>query len=110
MADFGNIPFYIEPVFESIFKSFGNSVSLDSEKSVHTEKKVDNASSVSESSEEQAETSLISDLALILVVASITTVIFKRLKQPCAPKLGYKVSYCHLISSFPFGPKRLYMP
>ena len=95
MADFGNIPFYIEPVFERIFKSFGNSVSLSSERSVHTEEKGDKTSGVSES-EQHAETGLISDLALILVVASITTVIFKRLKQPVV--LGY------IVAGFLVGP------
>ena len=101
MADFGNIPFYIEPVFERIFKSFGNSVSLSSERSVHTEEKSDNTSGVSES-EQHAETGLISDLALILVVASITTVIFKRLKQPVV--LGY------IVAGFLVGPNFGYLP
>ena len=101
MADFGNIPFYIEPVFERVFKSFGNSVSLSSERSVHTEEKSDNTSGVSES-EQHAETGLISDLALILVVASITTVIFKRLKQPVV--LGY------IVAGFLVGPNFGYLP
>lgn len=39
---------------------------------------------------EESETSLISDLALILVVAAIATVIFKRLRQPVV--LGYIVA------------------
>ena len=37
---------------------------------------------------------LISDLALILIVAGLVTVLFKRLKQPLV--LGYKIGRAHV--------------
>ena len=45
---------------------------------------------------------LIADLALILIVAGITTIIFKRLKQPLV--LGY------ILAGFLAGPNMSYMP
>lgn len=45
---------------------------------------------------------LISDLAIILIVASIVTIIFKRLKQPLV--LGY------IVAGFLAGPHMAYMP
>ena len=45
---------------------------------------------------------LISDLALILIVAGLVTVLFKRLKQPLV--LGY------IVAGFLAGPHMPYMP
>lgn len=45
---------------------------------------------------------IISDLAYILIVAGITTIIFKRLKQPLV--LGY------IVAGFLTGPNMVYMP
>ena len=46
--------------------------------------------------------SLITDLALILIVAGIVTILFKRLKQPLV--LGY------IVAGFLVGPNMTYMP
>ena len=45
---------------------------------------------------------IITDLAYILIVAGITTIIFKRLKQPLV--LGY------IVAGFLTGPNMIYMP
>src|SRR3712207_3703078 len=45
---------------------------------------------------------LISDLALILIVAAIVTIVFKRLKQPLV--LGY------IVAGFLAGPHMPYVP
>ena len=45
---------------------------------------------------------LISDLALILIVAGLVTVLFKRLKQPLV--LGY------IVAGFLAGPHMPYLP
>ena len=45
---------------------------------------------------------IISDLAYILIVAGITTIVFKRLKQPLV--LGY------IVAGFLTGPNMVYMP
>ena len=54
------------------------------------------------SGEEHVATGLISDLALILIVAGIATVVFKRLKQPVV--LGY------IVAGFLVGPHFGYFP
>ena len=70
--------FFSVPIFDNILKANGETALSSSSKSVATEI----PAKESNSSEGENETGLISDLALILVVAGLATVIFKRLKQP----------------------------
>lgn len=63
---------------------------------------VPTADTAAHSGEEHVATGLISDLALILIVAGIATVVFKRLKQPVV--LGY------IVAGFLVGPHFGYFP
>ena len=56
----------------------------------------------SKTSGENHTESLLSDLALILIFGAISTVVFKRLRQPLV--LGY------IVSGFLVGPHFLYVP
>ena len=70
------------------------------ESATHTT--VASADTATHGGEEHVATGLISDLALILIVAGIATVIFKRLKQPVV--LGY------IVAGFLVGPHFGYFP
>ena len=90
--------FFSVPIFDNILKANGETALSSSSKSVATEI----PAKESNSSEGENETGLISDLALILVVAGLATVIFKRLKQPVV--LGY------IVAGFLVGPHCGFFP
>ncbi len=91
------------PVFNRFFTEMqssdeGHIVSSTVEKTVSEL----NGNEKNESAQDKKETGLISDLALILIVAGIATVLFKRMKQPVV--LGY------IVAGFLVGPHFGYFP
>lgn len=66
------------------------------------QEKVDPASEKQETSEEEHTNGLIADLAWILVLGAVVTLLFKRLKQPVV--LGY------ILAGFLASPKFVYLP
>ena len=66
------------------------------------QEKIDPASLASESKEEQHTNGLIADLAWILVLGAVVTLLFKKLRQPVV--LGY------ILAGFLASPKFVYLP
>lgn len=100
MTNLNQTEFTVVPEFSRFLISSVNSGS-EVGNSTHTTQSVGSSSDVT-NAEEKSETNLISDLALILVVAGIATVLFKRLKQPVV--LGY------IVAGFLVGPHFGYFP
>ena len=100
MTQLNQTAYTVVPEFSRFLISSVNSGS-EGGNSTHTTQSVGSSSDIT-AAEEKSETNLISDLALILVVAGIATVLFKRLKQPVV--LGY------IVAGFLVGPHFGYFP
>ncbi len=100
MTQLNQTEYTVVPEFSRFLISSVNSGSTGGN-STHTTQSVGSSSDIT-ADEEKSETDLISDLALILVVAGIATVLFKRLKQPVV--LGY------IVAGFLVGPHFGYFP
>ncbi len=81
------------------FESFAQQTTTQLEQKVFTEI---NPSDNSSSSEENHTNGLIADLAWVLLLGAIVTLVFKKLKQPVV--LGY------ILAGFIAGPKFAYLP
>ena len=88
------------PAFSSAFASCG--LPLAQTTAATSQTSTSKESQPTEQESESGETNMISDLGLILVVAGIATVLFKRLKQPVV--LGY------ILAGFLVGPHFGYFP
>ena len=101
-----SLPYFHFPAFDNILNAAESSASKDAIQRISPEsisKMVDaDDAAAKSSSTESKDTGLISDLALILIVAGIATVLFKRLKQPVV--LGY------IVAGFIVGPHFGYFP
>ena len=89
--------FFSVPAFDNILN-----ISEATEVGSNSVKTTTEVANHAEQSEAENETGLISDLALILVVAGIATVLFKRIKQPVV--LGY------IVAGFLVGPHCGFFP
>ena len=90
MSDFLSQKIFNVPAFNQAFSASG--LPLEQTTTAQTS----NAQISEQQQPSNGETSMISDLGLILVVAGIATVLFKRLKQPVV--LGY------ILAGFLVGP------
>lgn len=102
MMGSSGLPYFYIPAFDRIFNSAGNAVASAAEEVPGTTTVSQPLPEKSNQDATNAGTGLISDLALILVVAGISTVLFKRLKQPVV--LGY------IVAGFLVGPHFGYFP
>lgn len=103
MTELQDMNFVKQLSFENFMKAAGNQTALDGYSRSGTVATVESGNPAeSRTGGERPETGLISDLGLILVVAGITTVLCKRLKQPVV--LGY------ILAGFLVGPHFGYFP
>jgi Kef-type K+ transport system membrane component KefB len=96
MSDFLSQKIFNVPAFNQAFSASGLPLAQT------TTAQTSNAQISEQQQPSNGETSMISDLGLILVVAGIATVLFKRLKQPVV--LGY------ILAGFLVGPHFGYFP
>ena len=91
--------FYNVPIFDNLFRASASAAVTAGPTATTT---TATTAADSHSGDEHVATGLISDLALILIVAGLATVVFKRLKQPVV--LGY------IVAGFLVGPHFGYFP
>ena len=96
MSDFLSQKIFNVPAFNQAFSASGLPLAQT------TTAQTSNAQISEQQQPSNGETSMISDLGMILVVAGIATVLFKRLKQPVV--LGY------ILAGFLVGPHFGYFP
>lgn len=96
MSDFLSQKIFNVPAFNQAFSASGLPLAQT------TTAQISNAQISEQQQPSNGETSMISDLGMILVVAGIATVLFKRLKQPVV--LGY------ILAGFLVGPHFGYFP
>ena len=94
-----SLPLTSVPAFDAAFSASGLPLAQTTAATSQTTEKPDTSK---EHSTESGDTDMISDLGLILVVAGIATVLFKRLKQPVV--LGY------ILAGFLVSPHFGYFP